>query len=541
MIGVVLKRLFFFFLCAITAAVDISAQQAVKILPLGNSITEGYTDGTLTAPQMKGYRYDLKQLLESSGFLIDFVGSQQNGSLYFNDCQHGGIGGSRDQYVARLLTDGYDERWGVQIINPPGPYLDVYNPDIILLHIGTNDITHESESELYDNEKISSIFNLIDQYEARAGKEVIVFMALIINRKDCVTGCYTTSVWNNFIKNIALNRIAAGDKIVIVDMEKSAGFLYTDVDMADDLHPNATGYTKMAALWSSSILANYNTPPVISGIPDQQLEEGGSPVLISLDEYVTDLQDLDQDITWTFRQIADTNLNITINTSRQLSAAPLDNDWYGSQTVVFTATDKGLNGKYVKSCTDTVKFTVRPVNDAPLFTSTPVLTVDKGQNYIYTVSAMDVDTTDTLVFTLTQKPEWITYYPSNRLITGIPQHAGTYPVTVTVNDGHISVNQSFEVQVIGSTGLDENGPEGSISVYPNPARNNIILEIKSREGDIDFQLFNIKGIPVIRRIICQTCDTRISLNQANIAPGIYFYRIIASGRVTTGKIIIGHP
>jgi len=346
-------------------------QPVVKIMPLGNSITRGEeADGNLVEGQMKGYRYDLKVLLEAAGYLVDFVGSESAGYLFFDDCQHAGIGGSRDQYVARLLTDGYDERWERQTIEPPGPYLDVFNPDIILLHIGTNDITHETETELYDEEKISSILNLVDQYEARAQKEVIVFLALIINRKDCVTGCWTTSQWNIFINNIALNRIAGGDKIVVVDMENDAGFLYTDADMADDLHPNSVGYPKMASLWASSIMANYNTKPTITTIPDQTFDEGNNSDTIHLDDFVADLEDPDQEISWTASQIGTQNLSITIDTSRQVTVIPVNISWNGSQTVVFTATDHGRNGKYIKSSTDTVVFNVTPVDALPVIPKT---------------------------------------------------------------------------------------------------------------------------------------------------------------------------
>jgi lysophospholipase L1-like esterase len=347
-----------------TLSVPGIGQPVVRIMPLGNSITRGEeTDGGLLESQMKGYRYDLKVLLEAAGYMVDFVGSESAGYLYFDDSQHAGIGGSRDQYVARLLTDGYDERWDRQTIEPPGPYLDVFNPDIILLHIGTNDITHESETELYDDEKVSTILNLVDQYEARAQKEVIVFLALIINRRNCVTGCYTTTQWNIFINNLALNRIAGGDKIVIVDMENDAGFLYTDVDMADDLHPNSLGYSKMASLWASSIMANYNTKPAITEIPDQIFDEGGSSDVINLDDFVSDLEDPDEQISWTASQVGSQNLNITIDDNRQATATPVNISWNGTQTVVFTATDQGRNGKYIKSSTDTVIFTVTPVDN----------------------------------------------------------------------------------------------------------------------------------------------------------------------------------
>ena len=247
----------------------------IKIMPLGNSITLGVTDGTIPISQMKGWRYDLKQMLHLSGNEIDFVGSQSSGTDYFTDSQHAGIGGTRDQYVARLLTDGFDALNGVQILVPPGPYLDEYEPDIILLHIGTNDVTLETDP--ISIQKVSNILDLIDEYEVRSGKEITVILALIINRKKpwvAGSGADKTTAFNNFIKTMAQSRIANGDNLVIMDMENDAGFLYDDSDMADLVHPNATGYQKMALGWFGKLteILPQNTyqpsiriPPVSNG------------------------------------------------------------------------------------------------------------------------------------------------------------------------------------------------------------------------------------------------------------------------------------
>jgi lysophospholipase L1-like esterase len=228
-----------------------------KIMALGNSITEGWTDGTLSAGNMTAYRYDLKNLLETSGRPVDFVGSQLDGYAFFTDCQHAGIGGTRDQYVARLLTDGYDERNSIQILNPPRLYLDEFKPDAILLDVGTNDVTHETNAGATGNEKISQILDLIDQYEIRANKEVPVFLALVINRRLGVPLRAETSAFNDSIKAMARKRILKNDNIVIVDMEHDAGFVYdnTDITSTDPqgLHPNSAGYSKMANLWYDSL------------------------------------------------------------------------------------------------------------------------------------------------------------------------------------------------------------------------------------------------------------------------------------------------
>ena len=47
-------------------------------MPLGDSITLGY-------PGLDGYRNDLYLDLNNSGFSVDFVGSQSNGTGFDND------------------------------------------------------------------------------------------------------------------------------------------------------------------------------------------------------------------------------------------------------------------------------------------------------------------------------------------------------------------------------------------------------------------------------------------------------------------------
>jgi lysophospholipase L1-like esterase len=522
---------------------QVYSQSPIKILPLGNSITMGWTDGTHTSVnQLTGYRYDLKQLLQAHGYSTDFVGSESAGSDYFADCQHGGIPGSRDQFVARLLIDGYDERNGIQILNPPRPYLDDFNPDIILLHIGTNDVIHEEEAELIGNQQVSTILNLIDQYEIRSGREVIVFLALIINRRkpcDTGSGCYNTSLFNNAIKAMALARIAAGDKIVIVDMEHDAGFAYDATDMVtvDNIHPNATGYMKMANLWYSSIADNFNTPPTVT-IPDQTLEEGGTSNSILLDNYVSDLQDSDQNINWSVTQLGTPKLSITINANRQVTVTPLDAEWSGTQTAVFTATDNGKNGKYIKSTKDTVLFTVTAVNDAPFFTSDPVLSVDKDQLYSYAFSASDIDSADILQFSVPVKPEWLIFYPDSKLVAGIPTQPGDFPVTIRVNDGHVNSDQSYTINVIGQTPVIEVKNENHITVFPNPVSDHFMLLIPGRSEEIDFRLFDPTGRPVLNRMICKDCEPEIYIGQENLLPGVYFYKILLEKKIYIGKLLI---
>jgi len=61
---------------------------------------------------------------------------------------------------------------------------------------------------------------------------------------------------------MAQNRIAAGDDIIIVNMESALNYA---TDMADDKHPNSSGYGKMADVWFNAL--NNILPPSITTAP----------------------------------------------------------------------------------------------------------------------------------------------------------------------------------------------------------------------------------------------------------------------------------
>ncbi len=262
--ALVVLALFLFFL-------QESDAQTLRILPLGNSITEG-TDGDPPQESMRiAYRHTLYTLLTSGGYNFNFVGHKSSGYGIFPDADHGGIPGSRDQYVVRLLQDGYDLRWGEQITPGSQPYLDVYPADIILLHIGTNDLIHDEGAS---PNSVAQILDEINAWEVRTGNEVIVLVARIINRK---VYDLTTTQFNN---NVAAMVAARNDPdIIMVDIENGAGIIYS-VDMqVDGIHPYESGYTKMGQKWFSAIQA-LNEAPVFTSTPITTAAED-SPIFMS--------------------------------------------------------------------------------------------------------------------------------------------------------------------------------------------------------------------------------------------------------------------
>ena len=128
----------------------------IKIMPLGDSITEGYEPG-LSGLNMVSYRKALHDRLVEAGYDIDFVGSLTNGSAVFADSQHEGHGG----WTADEIVNG---RPTLPTAGKLSDWLIAESPDVILLHIGTNDID-AAQAPAGIVTEVSQILDVIDQYE----------------------------------------------------------------------------------------------------------------------------------------------------------------------------------------------------------------------------------------------------------------------------------------------------------------------------------------------------------------------------------------
>ena len=102
-----------------------------------------------------------------------------------------------------------------------------------------------------------------------------------------------------------------------------------------------------------------NDPPVVSDIPDQTIDEGQTFNTINLDDYVSDPDNTDDQINWTYT--GNTDLTVTIDINRIATINIPDPDWYGTETITFNATDPlGLSDE------DPATFTVNNINDPPV-------------------------------------------------------------------------------------------------------------------------------------------------------------------------------
>ncbi len=350
-----------------------SAQDTLRIMPLGNSVTRGSmcTNGNIATcvensdAEAIGYRYRLFNLMTSAGYNFDFVGVNNYGYGIFSDTENSGFDGIRSADLADVIQTGTSSFTGLVT---SGPYLNSYPADIILLHIGTNDVL----AHLTSVSNVSRILNAIDTWEIANGKPVLVFVARILSKNGypCNTNPEITAFNNNLVSMVQ-SRINGGDHIVLVDMECNAGIDYFN-DFVDQVHPNQAGYTKMGDLWFQSI-NNYNSAPLIDPVPEQVTFRGTPFTPLVLDNYVSDVETPAGGMTWTYSPDNPQHFSISIGANRQVTATPLDPQWSGSETVQFRVTDggkvlPGLKKSAVTSVTFTVKWMPEITGQLPLAT-----------------------------------------------------------------------------------------------------------------------------------------------------------------------------
>ncbi|WP_239104249.1 SGNH/GDSL hydrolase family protein, partial [Microbispora corallina] len=192
----------------------------VRVMPLGDSITEG-------TQVPGGYRIGLWQRLANGRYVIDFVGSQYNGPANLGDHDHEGHPGWRIDQIDANITG----------------WLRTYTPRTVLLHIGTNDVLQ--------NYNLSGapqrLSTLIDHITA-AAPNAEVFVATIIPLAN--SGQESAArTFNAAVPGIVQSKANSGKHVHLVDMHSAL----TTADLTDGIHPTATGYDKMAAVWYSAL------------------------------------------------------------------------------------------------------------------------------------------------------------------------------------------------------------------------------------------------------------------------------------------------
>ena len=85
---------------------------------------------------------------------------------------------------------------------------------------------------------------------------------------------------------------------------------------------------------------------------------------------------------------------------------------------------------------------VHYVNHAPTLEGTPATAIQADSTYSFIPTASDIDTTDTLVFAIVNKPTWATFDTTTGKLSGTPSNADvgtTHGIVISLSDGTKSV------------------------------------------------------------------------------------------------------
>jgi lysophospholipase L1-like esterase len=218
-----------------------TAGTACAVLPLGDSITEGY----LPTGGLGGYRVELFSQAVLAGKNITFVGSLTSTNAP-NTVQNRTFPKKHEGH------DGYTIDTGTGTSGISGSITDQaianYHPSIVLLMIGTNDVNGNIDVA----NAPTRLGKLIDEITTDSPTALLVVASII----PIASGNNSKAMaYNAAIPGLVSTRAGAGKHVIFVD--NYAAFVrdpnYQTSEMSNYLHPNTAGYAILGDSFYSAI------------------------------------------------------------------------------------------------------------------------------------------------------------------------------------------------------------------------------------------------------------------------------------------------
>ena len=123
-------------------------------------------------------------------------------------------------------------------------------------------------------------------------------------------------------------------------------------------------------------------------------------------------------------------------------------------------------------------------NQKPIITSTPVTSVNNYSEYVYTVTAVDGDATDTLSCYAVSIPSWLSFDEETATLSGTPEKVdvGDHDISLMVTDGYDEVPHNFKIRVnnVNTAPVVLSEPMDSIKI---PKLYTYVVVARDNEGD----------------------------------------------------------
>lgn len=226
-----MKNMFMIFISLLTVSYlgEAQIQSPIKIMPLGNSITQLDWQG--------GYRRLLKDSLVLGGFSTDFVGSNNYGQANWAnpDYEHEGYNSAT---ITRAAGSSYPH------IETATSRMVTYQPEIVIVELGTNDLHSGGRTPAMFRDDMRKLLDTI--WSVNPGIKIVLNT---IPPPDTIGHSNFVPLWYNVIATNALfpglisEKVAQGKTIVLADVY--ASFMPPESVKAyilDGVHPSYDGW-----------------------------------------------------------------------------------------------------------------------------------------------------------------------------------------------------------------------------------------------------------------------------------------------------------
>jgi hypothetical protein len=293
-----------------------------------------------------------------------------------------------------------------------------------------------------------------------------------------------------------------------------------------------------------------NAPPTIDPVADITVDEDDSPVVVQLTGISDGDETVEQDVT------------VTAESDNPELVTSLTVDYAGGETgsleinlgadmsgvAVVTITVEDSEGA---SVTETFTLTVNPVNDSP-FLVNPIADQMVNASYVLKVPVspvlgelFDDPEGDELTISAMLEggdplPDWAVLVNDSLVFSPMIADTGCVNIVVMASDpAGAAATDTFRLCVDGypvsSPTLD--APSLEVNMYPNPARDQVNLEVKNAGlGAAEVTVYTITGQQIIRRNF--TDNQNISFNMENQVSGMYFVKLNLDGNEVVKKLVL---
>ncbi len=113
-----------------------------------------------------------------------------------------------------------------------------------------------------------------------------------------------------------------------------------------------------------------------------------------------------------------------------------------------------------------------------------------------------------------------------------PKFSGTYAVIVKVNN---NCNDTSSCYNITATGIESEIFAPAITLYPNPAKSHVTLDLGDNNKRVEVELMDMNGKVVYTNI---ASSQQIEIDTKEFGKGVYFLRVQAENYLVTKKLLI---